>query len=327
MSFMRNILAFAVFFVGGLVQNSPAADPGPLEMEFVKGITLAELSKILAATDLRRLPLRLVLDEKITPISPEDKAVPQIRHHVLMVEPGSKRLRYDRVDYGRSGNAPYVCSSFTDGVQAGRWESGLRSEDIPLLLKGDAGVIQRRGMCYIGPNVCYSPDIVLRVMGLTMGGKPMADKVRELGDDAVITPDNAGDGLVVVTKLNKLMFDAHGVLRQYFMFRSGPEGGDGGDPTIVESIMVTKTGHLGAIPLPTQMHRYLNVREFSEDSVFELRVADCRALTPQEMIEATNPRISEGTVLIDGKNGLTLEKEMRAFGPLESSTDLPKGRQ
>jgi|GEM_PF-1572410 len=326
MSSKRNILALAVFLLGG-VQNSPATDPGPLKLEFVKGTTLVELSKILAGTDLRRLPLRLVLDEKTTPISAEDKTVPQIRHHVLMVEPGSKRLRYDRVDYGSSGNAPYVCSSFTDGVQAGRWESGLRPDDIPRLLKGDALVIQRRGMCYIGPNVCYSPDIVLRVMGLTMGGKPMADKVRELGDDAVITPDNAGDGLVFSTKFKKLTLDAHGVLRQYLMFRSDPEGGVGGDLTMEESILVTKSGHVGSIPLPTQMHRYLNIREFSEDSVFELRVADCRVLTSQEMIEATNPWISEGTVLLDGKNGLTLEKDRRAFGPMESSTDLPKGRQ
>jgi hypothetical protein len=327
MSFNRKAIVCAGLLFGGLLQTSPAADPAPLNSDAVNGLTLAGLSKILESTDLRRLPLRLVLDERIASLSPEDKTVPQIMHHVIMVEPGSKRLRYDRVDYGRSGNDPYVCSSFTDGVHSGRWESALRPADVPRLLKGDAGFVQRGGMLYVGPDVCYSADIVFRVMGLTMGGKPFADAIRELGDSAVLTPDAAGDGLLVVTKFKKLMLNAHGVLSQYFMFGHGFEGAGNDDLTIIESILVTETGHVGTIPVPIKMHRRFNSEGRTKESTFELRVADCRTVSTQEMIEATNPLLSKDTVLTSGKNGLGREKEMRAFGPVEHSKDLPKGGQ
>jgi len=253
MTFNRKAIVCAGLLFWSLLQTSSATDPAPLNSDAVSGLTLAGLSKILESTDLRRLPLRLVLDERITSLALKDKSAPEIRHHVVMVEPGSKRLRYDRVDYNTSDHTPYVCRSFTDGVHFGRWESVLRPEDVPRLLKGDPGFVQRGGMFYVGPNGCYSADLVLRVMGMTMGGKPMANKVRELGDDAVITPDNAGNGLVVATKLKKLTLDAHGVLRQYFMFRSDPEGDAVGDPTILESILVTEAGHVGTIPVPTKM--------------------------------------------------------------------------
>jgi len=50
-------------------------------------------------------------------------------------------------------------------------------------------------------------------------------------------------------------------------------------------------------------------------------------INSQEMIEATNPLLSKGTVIVGGKNGLALDKEMRAFGPVEHSKDQTKGGQ
>lgn len=75
------------------------------------------------------------------------------------------------------------------------------------------------------------------------------------------------------------------------------------------------------------MYRHLNFRDILEDSEFALRVADCRVINSQEMIEATNPLLSKGTVIVGGKNGLALDKEMRAFGPVEHSKDQTKGGQ
>ncbi|WP_395747525.1 hypothetical protein [Prosthecobacter sp.] len=312
MSFHLHAIVFAGLLFGGLVQTSPAADAAPLNQEVVQGLSLEALSKILASTDLRRLPLRLVLDEKV---SSGDQEAPEIRHHVLMFDPGSKRLRYDRLDYGPSGSAPFVCSSFTDGVHSGRWESGLKPEDVPRILKGDSALVERRGMFYTGPNVCYSADILFRVMGLTMLGKPLAAWVGDLGDTTAITPDGAGDGLVLETSSKKIILDAHGVLRQ-FLFYSQPKEDK---VTILESILVTETGLVGAIPVPTKMHRRVSFKGMAEESDFELRVADCRVITTQELAEATNPWISTGSVVIGGKNGLTLGKPMRAFGPVPAA--------
>jgi len=324
MSFNRYAIVCVGLLFGGLVQTFPAADPGPLNADAVGGLSLEALSKILASTKLRRLPLRLVLDERISTLSPENKKAVRLIHHVLMIDPGSERLRYDKLDYGPAGNVPYVCSSFTDGVHSGRWESGLKPEDVPLLLKGDSESVERRGMLYAGPGVCYSPDLVLRVMGLTMSGRPLAASVGKLGDDAVLTPDAAGDGVLVETKFRKLIFDAQGGLRQCLMFESDPEGRN---LTIKESILVTETGKIGAIPVPTKMHRRFSSEGEMLESAFELRVADCRIITSQELVEATNPWISPGTAWTGGQNGQALDKRRRAFGPAESSDSVPKTGQ
>ncbi|WP_395751108.1 hypothetical protein [Prosthecobacter sp.] len=312
MSFKYVIVCAGLVF-GGHAPWSLAGDLVPFSGDVVQGMSVEQISKALASTALRRQPLRLVLSEKATSQAAEGKPASQILYHVIWVEPGSRRMRYDRVDYATSDKSPYVVSSFTDGVHSGRWESGVKEEDVPRLLSGDDS-IARGGMCYLGPAVCYSPQIVLRVLGLTMLDKPMAEVVERWGNGATIIPDAAGDGLTLETQTKKLMFDGHGLLKQYLMFDAAREADAGGDPTIVESILVTATGQVGTFAVPTQICRRINIEGRTHESVFELRVKDCRLFNTQEMDQAVNPLLPQGTPLVGGKPGDRIETARRVFG-------------
>lgn len=302
------------------------ADLPPLGVEQANDLNLAELAKILAATELRSRSLRLVMEER--PVALASAGGPDAFpvHHVLILEPGSKRERYDVVDYQSFDHAPYLTSSFKDGVHSGRWERALKADDVPLFLRGDAAAIQpSHGMCYLGPDVRRSPDLLLRLLGMTMGGKPLAEHVQGLREDGTtLTPDAGGDGVVLQNKFKKLTFDAHGTLKQALMFqpeRRAPvvAGADGNEApfALVESIAVLETGRLGDIVVPTKISRHMHARGVVAESTFTVSLADSRLLTTEDVTAATNPILAQGTIIANSPSGLGIEKARPAFGPAE----------
>lgn len=302
------------------------AGPPPLGVEQAKDLNLAEVAKILAVTGLRSRPLRLVVEERPVDLSRTGDAAVWPVHHMLTLEPGSKRERYDVVDYQSSDHTPYLTSSFTDGVHSGRWERSLKADEVPFFLHGDAAAAQRsHGMCYLGPDVRRSPDPVLRVLGMSMVGRPMAEYVQGLREDGTtLTLDTGGDGVVLQNKFKKLTFDAQGLLKQALMFQeergvpaAAAGGGDKVPLTLVESIAVLETGRLGDIVVPTKISRHVHVRGAVVESVFVVSLKDSRILTAEDVTAATNPILVPGTIIVDSPSGLGIEKARPAFGPAE----------
>lgn len=315
---------YAVLLAAGPSLPCLAENAVPLGVEQVQGLTLPGLAKILAETGLRSRSLRLVIEERPVALSGAGGAVAPPVHHVLFLEPGSKRERYDVVDYQSSNHVPYLTSSFTDGVHSGRWERALKADDVPSFLRGDAATAQRsHGMCYLGPDVRRSPDVLLRLLGLTMVGRPLAEYVQGLRDDATtLTPDAAGDGVVLQNKFKKLTFDADGLLKQALMFQQErgvpPAAAGGGDEvplTLVESIAVLESGNLGDMVVPTKISRHVHARGDVVESVFVVSLKDSRILTAEDVTTATNPILVPGTIIANSPSGLGIEKARPAFGP------------
>lgn len=298
------------------------AESPPLGAEKVKDMNLAQLAKTLAASGLRSRPLRLVMEEQPVDLSQAGNAAGWPVHHVITLEPGSKRERYDVVDYQSSDRAPYLTSSFTDGVHSGRWERALKADEVPLFLHGDAGAAQRsHGMCYLGPDVRRSSDPLLRLLGITMVGRPLAEYVQGLRDDVTtLTPDAGGDGVVLQNKFKKLTFDAQGLLKQALMYQqdsgvpaAAAGGGDEVPLTLVESIAVLESGKLGDIVVPTKISRHVHVRGAVVESVFVVSLKDSRILTVEDITAATNPMLAPGTIIANSPSGLGIEKARPAF--------------
>ncbi|MGV3661194.1 MAG: hypothetical protein ACO1TE_13490 [Prosthecobacter sp.] len=298
------------------------AGPPPLGAEQVKDLSLAELARIIAATELRSRPLRLVMEER--PVALTGGGAPAVSsvHHVLILEPGSKRERYDVIDYQSSNHEPYLISSFTDGIHSGRWERALKAEEVAPWLSGRAPLALRSsGMCYLGPDVRRSPELLLRLLGMSMCGRPLAEHLQGLREDTTnLTPDAAGDGVVVQNKFRKLTFDAQGLLKQALMFQ--PErgvpavaGADGGEAplTLVESIAVLETGRLGDITVPTRISRHMHARGVVIESIFVVSLADSSILTAEDITAATNPILAQGTIIANSPSGLGIEKARPAF--------------
>lgn len=160
-------------------------------------------------------------------------------HHVLFLEPGSKRERYDVVDYQFSDHRPSLTSSFSEGVHSGRWERSLKADDLALFIRGAATAQRSHSMCYLGPEVRRSPDVLLRVLGIATAGRPLAEHVQGLREDVTtLTPDAGGDGVVLQSKLKKADLRRPGTAETSShvpagaWYASGGSGRWGGGPTV-----------------------------------------------------------------------------------------------
>jgi hypothetical protein len=282
---------------------------------------LRELVSVISAQPLATSRLRLVFEEKNGPAPLATVKTPTTRHHVLWIDPSLTSYRYDFIDFTTSNKSPYVMASFTDGHHQARCDGAVRPASLEKILNGQEDSIRENSFCYRGPSPCRTPDIILRVLGLTTVGMPMGQYLEKVQDtkDFEISQDQKG-GWLIKGKSWQLTFDASGILQHYLRTSAAlVNPGNPGPGHLVEEITVENTARIGPVVVPSSITRVFAIPgEGIREEHYVLREVGSKVIEREEFEGASNPVLPPGVTLLPDQKGGTstyLEFPTKAFAP------------
>jgi hypothetical protein len=282
---------------------------------------LRELISAISSQPLSTSRIRVVFEEKNGRAPLATVESPMTRHHVLWLDSSLKSYRYDFIDYTTSKKQPYVMASFSDGRHEARCDRALPPALLERILNGQEDSIREGSFCYRGPSPCRTPDIILRVLGLTTVGMPMGEYLQKVQEskDFEASQDQKGEWLIK-GKSWQMTFDASGILRHYLRESAAPMNpGTAGPGHLVEEITVENSTRIGLLLVPSSITRVFALpKEGIWEEHYVLREEGTKVVEREGFEGATNPVLPPGVILLPENrrdDSTYLEVPTRAFTP------------
>ena len=190
-------------------------------------------------------------------------------------------------------------------------------------LEGSEEAISHRrgGFCYIGDDVMRDPDLLYRILGMTISGRRVVDYfgAAKPGKFNISILDGGDAGFEVSSISKSFRFGTDGGLQSYKW--TGPSLDSSGVRKLLESIVVEEYCNVGGIALPKIVKREAEARGIKVEAIYTLREDLSKLLSKEEFQGGSDPLLSPGVIVVDQKTNveMTVESAERAFNVVPHS--------